>query len=91
MRDSRLGTYGVAGLGLMLAAKVLALTDPPEVITLAAGRGHAASRSSAVLALAMSSYVIATFPAQEVRVAWCRITMSRIRPTIRPAVKWPWG
>ena len=58
MRDSRLGTYGVAGLGLMLAAKVLALTAaPPEVIPWLLVAAHAASRSSAVLALAMSSYV----------------------------------
>ena len=58
MRDSRLGTYGVAGLGLMLAAKVLALAAaPPEVIPWLLVAAHAASRSSAVLALATSSYV----------------------------------
>ena len=58
MRDSRLGTYGAAGLGLMLAAKVLALAAvPPDAIPLLLVAGHAASRSSAVLALATSAYV----------------------------------
>ena len=32
MRDSRLGTYGVVGLGLMLAAKILALAALPSPI-----------------------------------------------------------
>ena len=59
MRDSRLGTYGAAGLGLMLAAKVLALAAAPAA---ASSRGflvaaHAASRASAVLAAAAGSYV----------------------------------
>ena len=58
MRDSRLGTYGVAGLGLMLAAKVLAIAAaPPEVIPWLLVAAHTASRSSAVLVLATSSYV----------------------------------
>ena len=58
MRDSRLGTYGAAGLGLMLAAKVLALAAaPPEVIPWLLIAAHAASRSSAVLAIATSTYV----------------------------------
>ncbi len=58
MRDSRLGAYGAAGLGLMLAAKVLALASAPAVFVpwlLAAA--HAGSRASAVLALATSNYV----------------------------------
>ena len=58
MRDSRLGTYGAAGLGLMLAAKVLALAAaPPEVIPWLLIAAHAASRSSAVLAIATGTYV----------------------------------
>ena len=58
MRDSRLGTYGAAGLGLMLAAKVLALAaTPPEAIPWLLIAAHAASRSSAVLAIATSTYV----------------------------------
>lgn len=58
MRDSRLGTYGAAGLGLMLAAKVLALAaTPPEVVPWLLIAAHAASRSSAVLAVATGTYV----------------------------------
>ena len=58
MRDSRLGTYGAAGLGLMLAAKVMALTAaPPEAIPWLLIAAHAASRSSAVLAIATGRYV----------------------------------
>ena len=57
MRDSRLGTYGAAGLGLMLAAKVLALAAlPPDAIPGLLVAAHAASRSSAVLALATGDY-----------------------------------
>ena len=58
MRDSRLGTYGVAGLGMMLAIKVLALSElPVESIPWVLIAGHAASRSSTVLAMATSTYV----------------------------------
>ncbi len=57
MRDSRLGTYGAAGLGLVLAAKVLSLAAAPAAaipwLLIAA---HAASRASAVLALATGTY-----------------------------------
>ena len=61
MRDSRLGTYGAAGLGLMLAAKVLAIAAaPPEIIPWLLVAAHAASRSSAVLALATSRYMRGT-------------------------------
>lgn len=58
MRDSRLGTYGAAGLGLMLAAKVLALGSlPPAAVPVVLVAGHAASRASSVLVLATSIYV----------------------------------
>ena len=58
MRDSRLGAYGAAGLGLMLAAKVLALAaTPPAVVPWLLIAAHAASRSSAVLVIATSAYV----------------------------------
>ena len=57
MRDPRLGTYGAAGLGLMLAAKVLALAAmPAEVIPWLFVAGHAASRSSMALPLASGRY-----------------------------------
>lgn len=67
MRDSRLGTYGAAGLGLMLAAKILALAAVPAVVVpglLVAA--HAASRASAVLAIATSRYVRGTGTAKPV-------------------------
>ena len=58
MRDSRLGTFGAAGLGLMLAAKVLALgAMPPEAVPWLLIAAHAASRASAGLAIATSPYV----------------------------------
>ena len=58
MHDSRLGTYGAAGLGLMLAAKVLALAaTPPEAVPWLLIAAHAASRSSAVLAIATGTYM----------------------------------
>ena len=57
MRDPRLGTYGAAGLGLMLAAKVLALAAAPvEVIPWLLVAAHAASRASMALALASGTY-----------------------------------
>ena len=57
MRDSRLGTYGAAGLGLMLAGKVMTLgTLPAPVAAAALVAGHAASRASVVLVIATSRY-----------------------------------
>ncbi len=58
MRDSRLGTYGVAGLGLMLAAKILALVAlPSHIVPWLLVAAYAASRSSVVLVIATSHYV----------------------------------
>ena len=58
MRDSRLGTYGAAGLGLMLAAKVLALAAAPAaLVPWLLVVAHASSRASAVLAIAGAEYV----------------------------------
>ena len=57
MRDPRLGTYGAAGLGLLLAAKVLALVAAPvEVIPWLLVAAHAASRASMAFALASGTY-----------------------------------
>ena len=57
MRDSRLGTFGAAGLGLMLAAKVLALAAAPaEAIPWLLVAAHAASRASMALALVTGEY-----------------------------------
>ena len=61
MRDPRLGTYGAAGLGLLLAAKVLALaTTPPAAIPWLLVAAHAASRASMALALASGTYARAS-------------------------------
>lgn len=57
MRDSRLGAFGAAGLGLMIAAKVLALASAPaEAIPWLLVAAHAASRASMALALATGTY-----------------------------------
>jgi len=56
MRDSRLGTYGTAGLGLMLAAKIAALAALPFLFWVLIA-GHAASRASAVAVIAGSTYL----------------------------------
>ncbi len=58
MRDSRLGTYGAAGLGLILALKVAALAGMAmAVVPFALVAGHAASRASAVLVIATGTYL----------------------------------
>jgi adenosylcobinamide-GDP ribazoletransferase len=58
MRDSRLGTYGAAGLFLMLAGKIAALALlPPALVPWALIAGHAASRASSVFVIATAAYV----------------------------------
>lgn len=58
MRDSRLGTYGTAGLVMVLAGKIAALGSlPVAAVPLALVAGHAASRASSVVVLATSAYV----------------------------------
>lgn len=63
MKDSRLGTYGVAGLTLMLALKIALLSDialesaSSFVIVGTLIAGHALSRSSAVVVIMTSDYV----------------------------------
>ncbi|KPP94431.1 adenosylcobinamide-GDP ribazoletransferase [Erythrobacter sp. HL-111] len=58
MRDSRLGTFGAAALGVALALKVAALAELPPALALAAlPLAHGVSRLSAVLVIATSSYV----------------------------------
>jgi adenosylcobinamide-GDP ribazoletransferase len=58
MRDSRLGTYGTAGLTLMLAGKIACLASLPlhaaPFVLIAA---HAASRASSIVVLATAPYV----------------------------------
>ena len=49
MKDSRLGTYGAAGLGLMLALKFLALRSlPPAAVAPVLVVAHALSRATAL-------------------------------------------
>lgn len=58
MKDSRLGTYGAVGLGLLLAVKAAALAGLPQAAVPAAlVAGHAAGRGSAVLVIATSAYL----------------------------------
>jgi len=58
MRDSRIGTYGVLGLGLMLATKVAAVSVLPAVaVPFVLIAGHAASRAAMLWVMASSDYV----------------------------------
>ncbi|MBC7476524.1 MAG: adenosylcobinamide-GDP ribazoletransferase [Pseudorhodobacter sp.] len=58
MRDSRIGTYGVLGLGMMLAARVAVLAAlPPHAVPFVLIAGHAASRASMLWVMASSTYV----------------------------------
>ncbi|OBQ55436.1 adenosylcobinamide-GDP ribazoletransferase [Tamlana sp. s12] len=58
MKDSRLGTYGAAGLGLILGIKFLALTDMPVyLIPLIIISGHSLSRFIATTLIYTHPYV----------------------------------
>ncbi len=58
MRDSRIGTYGVLGLILMLSARFMALSALPAVsVVFVLIAAHAASRGSMVWVMASSDYV----------------------------------
>jgi adenosylcobinamide-GDP ribazoletransferase len=57
MRDSRIGAYGVLGLGLMLGARVAVLSSlPAGAVPFVLVAGHAASRASMLWVMASSSY-----------------------------------
>lgn len=56
MRDSRIGTYGVLGLGVVLATKVTALAHLPYAVFWALIAGHALSRAMMVLIITTSDY-----------------------------------
>lgn len=57
MKDSRLGTYGAAALGLVLATKIAALAALPiSAVVLVLIVGHGLSRLSSVLVIATSRY-----------------------------------
>jgi adenosylcobinamide-GDP ribazoletransferase len=58
MRDSRLGTYGTAGLTMMLAGKVACLASLPlHAVPFILVAAHAASRASSIVVLATAPYV----------------------------------
>ena len=57
MRASRLGTYGAAGLGLILALKIALLAARPDLAPWLLIAGHAASRASSVAVIATATYV----------------------------------
>ncbi|MEM7706904.1 MAG: adenosylcobinamide-GDP ribazoletransferase [Pseudomonadota bacterium] len=58
MRDSRLGTFGAAALGLVIALKAGVLIELPlGTVATALAVGHGLSRLSAVLVIATSRYV----------------------------------
>ena len=57
MRDSRIGTYGALGLGLVVATRVVALAALPGVaVPLVLIAGHTASRASMLWVMATSDY-----------------------------------
>ena len=58
MKDSRLGTYGAVGIGLVLATKVAALaTLPADLVPWILIVGHCLSRASSVAVIATGHYV----------------------------------
>ena len=58
MRDSRIGTYGVLGLAMMLGGRVATLSAMPGVaVPFVMIAGHAASRAAMLWVMASSSYV----------------------------------
>lgn len=58
MKDSRIGTYGVLALGLVLALKVAALaTLPPATAALALVAAHGAGRVAAVAVMVLGRHV----------------------------------
>jgi adenosylcobinamide-GDP ribazoletransferase len=57
MRDSRIGSYGALGLGLMLGARVAVLaTLPVAVVPFVLVAGHAASRGAMLWVMLTSTY-----------------------------------
>ena len=57
MKDSRVGTYGLVGLGLVLAIKFVALGEMPvEMVVLVLISGHAVSRLTSVSLIYTDEY-----------------------------------
>lgn len=58
MRDSRIGTYGALGLGILVAIKIASLASLPTALVPAVLiSGHALSRATMVVAVAKERYV----------------------------------
>ena len=58
MRDSRIGSYGAVGLGVLLALKISTLAALPfAAVPAVLIAGHGASRASAALAMATGRYI----------------------------------
>ena len=97
MRDSRLGTYGAAGLGLMLASRVAVLAALPVALVPAAlVAGQALSRASAVAAIATGSYARdhgTAKPVQEGvdRASTAVAALSALAVALGAALWLPWG
>ena len=67
MRDSRIGAFGALGLGLVVAATVMALADlPPVVAAMGLIAGHAASRAAIVFVVLTCDYARADGAARHV-------------------------
>lgn len=67
MKDSRIGTYGGAGLVFMLLGRIMVLAmAPPAAVVWLLVAGHGASRASVVVAVATSRYVRAAGTAKPV-------------------------
>ena len=57
MKDSRVGTYGLVGLGLVLAIKFIALNEMPiEIVMIVLISGHAVSRLTSVSLIYTDEY-----------------------------------
>lgn len=57
MRDSRIGTYGALGLGMLLATKITALANLPCAIFWVLIAGHTLSRAMMVVVISTADYV----------------------------------
>lgn len=58
MRDSRIGTFGTAGLGLVLACKIVTLGHmPPDTGAACLIAGHCLSRTACTLVMGLTPYV----------------------------------
>jgi adenosylcobinamide-GDP ribazoletransferase len=86
MKDSRLGTYGTLGLGLMLAGKISLLAALPLPAALGAlVAGHVLSRTTATSLLLSLSYVRDTEDPAKIKTPVSRFTGSDLLFTLATA------